>query len=196
MATTIDAPTFDFGHGPTFSFPELDGERKLRELVLYISGKCDSDPTFGAVKLNKILVFADFIAYYRFGVPITGVEYMRLPQGPAPRRLLPITKEMESAHELTRRRVQTGKFEQKRIVPLRDPDLSMFRPEEIALVDEVITAFWKKTATAVSEFSHGTAWKVAEDRGLIPYESVFISDDPVDEYDRTRSEELAREYGW
>ena len=35
-------------------------ERKLRELILYISQRCANDPTFGAIKLNKTLCFSDF----------------------------------------------------------------------------------------------------------------------------------------
>ena len=73
---------------PTFSFPEMDPDRRLAELILYIAEKCEHDPGFGAVKLNKILAFADFSSYFETGKPITGAEYMRLPQGPAPRRLL------------------------------------------------------------------------------------------------------------
>jgi hypothetical protein len=74
---------------PTFSFPPdiVDGEARLRELILYIAARCERDPRFGATKLNKILLFADFLAYFRRRRPITGVEYMRLPNGPAPRRL-------------------------------------------------------------------------------------------------------------
>jgi len=182
---------------PTFSFPQLDGERKLKELILYVAEKCDGDTRFGATKLNKILAFSDFVAYYRTGTPITGVEYMRLPQGPVPRRLLPVLKEMEARGDVIVRSIPDGKYTQKRVVPLRSPDLALFQAAEIAVVDEVIRAFWDATATAVSDFSHGTAWKIAgEDRELIPYESALLSDAPITAYERTRSEELAREFGW
>lgn len=50
---------------PTFSFPEMDPDRRLAELILYIAEKCERDPNFGATKLNKILTFADFSAYLR-----------------------------------------------------------------------------------------------------------------------------------
>ena len=32
-------------------------EEKFRELVIYIAGQCETDPAFGAVKLNKLHVF-------------------------------------------------------------------------------------------------------------------------------------------
>ena len=111
---------------PTYSFPNLNGEARLRELIVYIAARCERDVRFGATKLNKILMFSDFMAYFRRRQPITGVEYMRLPQGPAPRRLKPITADMERKGEIVTRIVQDGKFEQKRIVPLRQPDLGLF----------------------------------------------------------------------
>ena len=47
--------------------------QKFKELVLHISQKCADDPSFGAVKLNKILFFADFASSAHYGTPITGV---------------------------------------------------------------------------------------------------------------------------
>lgn len=38
---------------PTFSFPEMDPDRRLAELMLYLADKCERDPVFGATKLNK-----------------------------------------------------------------------------------------------------------------------------------------------
>jgi hypothetical protein len=181
---------------PTFSFPAINGDARLRELILYIAARCDRDPGFGAVKLNKILLYSDFTAFFRRRRPITGVEYMRLPQGPAPRRLKWITTDMEQHHDLGFRTVRVGKFEQKRVVPLRDPNLDLFSAEDIAIVDEMIQAFWGRTAKTVSEFSHGIAWKVAGDKELIPYEAVFLSDEELTDYDIKRTHELAKRYGW
>lgn len=181
---------------PTFSFPDLNGEARLRELILYIATRCERDPRFGATKLNKILLFADFLAYFRRRRPITGVEYMRLPNGPAPRRLKPIAADMEHRGEIVMRTIQDGKYQQKRVVPLRPADLSLFSADDIAIVDEMIQRLWGRTATVVSELSHGIAWKVAGDREPIPYEAVFLSDEPLTDYDITRTHELAQRYGW
>ena len=61
-----------------YDFPELKGEEKLRELIIYISDKCIDDETFGAVKLNKILYLSDFDHYAKYGIPITGLPYQSL----------------------------------------------------------------------------------------------------------------------
>ncbi len=38
---------------PTFEFPDIDPERRLWELILYVAEKSEGDPTFGKVKLAK-----------------------------------------------------------------------------------------------------------------------------------------------
>src|SRR5215467_9574991 len=69
-------------------------DEKFKELILYIASHSEDDPAFGATKLNKLLFFADFITYLRLGHPITGQEYQRLENGPAPRRMLPAKAEL------------------------------------------------------------------------------------------------------
>jgi hypothetical protein len=40
-------------------------DEKLRELILYVSTLSKDDDNFGATKLNKLLFYADFLAYQR-----------------------------------------------------------------------------------------------------------------------------------
>ena len=54
------------------------GKHRMAELIVYIADLCQEDPTFGATKLNKILFYADFASYAKYGRPITGQEYQRL----------------------------------------------------------------------------------------------------------------------
>src|ERR1022692_2993279 len=119
-----------------FEFPELDGNARLRELILYISQKCSGDPTFGATKLNKILFYSDFFSYYRFGKPISGIEYQRLPNGPAPKQLIPVREKMLSDGDVAIQKTSFFNKQQHRCIPLRDPNLSNFNGQDIALIDE------------------------------------------------------------
>jgi hypothetical protein len=171
---------------------------KFKELILYISERSATDPRFGATKLNKILFLSDFWAYANSGSPITGAEYMKLPNGPAPRPLLPIRKEMEADGELAIQEVVTGpEMAQKRPVNLRSADLSIFTAEEISLVDRVIDLCRNATALGVSEFTHKWhGWIAAKDQETIPYETVFICDEPITPFEIVRGKELAAKYGW
>ena len=172
-------------------------ERKFRELVLYISQRYAHDPKFGATKLNKALYFSDFLAYANLGSAITGVEYQKLPNGPGPRRMVPIRDEMVARGELGIQPVllKGGKI-QHRTVNLRAPDLSVFSPEEIALIDSVLAALENADAETVSNISHRMiGWKVAKEKQTIPYETIFVSDVPLTAIDRQRAVEVAAELG-
>jgi hypothetical protein len=148
---------------------------KFKELVLYVSGKCESDPSFGATKLAKILYYCDFIAYVELGKPITGAKYQRLAHGPVPNSLLPVRKEMEEEKELFLRETSRYGYRQVRPIALRRADLKEFTGEEIALVDAVIDALWELDAREVSELSHkDLGWQLAKEGEHIPYETAFI----------------------
>lgn len=174
-----------------------EDERKFKELVLYISQWCANDPKFGATKLNKALYFSDFLAYATLGESITKVEYQKLPNGPAPRRLKPLREAMVTSGELGIQEVplRGGKI-QIRTVNLRRPDLSVFTADEIALVDSVLTALAEANAETVSEMSHAMiGWKVTQLGQTIPYETIFVSDRPLTEVDKQRAHEVAIELG-
>jgi hypothetical protein len=166
------------------------------ELVLYVSSKCLDDPTFSRTKLLKILFYSDFESYGRYGHPITGVPYKKWPFGPAPEAFMRLQDEMlrDRAIRIVQRRVYDTV--RQRVLPLKDASIDLFSARDISIVEDWIRFFWNKTAKEVSRFSHGKAWKLAEEDGLIPYEAVFISDEPVSFEDVARAKELAGTYGW
>ncbi len=153
------------------------GRAKFQELILYIARKSACDPNFGATKLNKILFYADFLAYRQHGTSITGQPYFKLPNGPAPRTLKPMIQQMESSGVCTELEVNYFGRTQRRIVARREPDFALFSPAEIALVDEVIQLLWDNNAREVSELSHRfIGWQAAKVREDIPFETVFVGD--------------------
>ncbi|MGD1069005.1 MAG: type II toxin-antitoxin system antitoxin SocA domain-containing protein [Bryobacteraceae bacterium] len=173
-----------------------EDERKFRELILYISQKCADDPTFGATKLNKILYFSDFYHYGNTGSPITGFEYQKLPNGPCPRKLLPIRAKMlkEGILGIQAKSLRNGNI-QHRTVNLRRPDLSVFSAEEIAQVDQVIEGLAMANAETASELSHRMmGWIVARDNETIPYATVFLSSQPLTAEDKQRGLRFAKSH--
>ena len=182
---------------PNFGGNDPKGEQILGELILYVAGKCAADRMFGAIKLNKILWWSDFLAYAQYGRPITGVEYRRLGHGPAPRQFIPVREALVANQDaVVQRQRMLGGFVQERVVPLRDPNMELFTAWQIDLVNQVIGTLQGKSATEVSRLSHGKAWEIANDGDGIPYEAVFLSDGHVDTFDVARTEELAGQFGW
>jgi hypothetical protein len=154
--------------------PHPDDE-KLRELILYIATLSENDRHFGAVKLNKLLFYADFLAYQKFGSAITGQEYQALSQGPAPKRLKPIIERMKKAGDLKQERKPAGRFEQIRPVPIRTADLSRFSGPEVDLIGGVVQRFWNKNAKQISDESHlFLGWQLGVQGETIPYSVVLI----------------------
>ena len=186
----------------TYEFAGMESEKRLTELILYIAAKCADDADLNITRLNKILFFADFQAFAAYGKSISGAGYIALPYGPAPRGADDIRRQMVRRKELFQRHPPKYSLKRTRLVARREPDLSLFTANDIAILDEVIEQFWGVFAKDATRASHGRAWEIARANYLetgddrIPYEAAFISDDPVDEADVERARELNAKFRW
>ena len=165
-------------HPKTFEF---DSD-KFRELIVYVAKESEEDPRFGAVKLNKILYYSDFTAYRQLGRPITGATYRKLSEGPAPAQLLAARRELTESGDASveERPYFTGVQLRLVISDRRIPDVELFAPGELEIVDSVIEFFEGKTAREVSDFSHREpGWVIADEREVIPYETAWLSSEPI-----------------
>ena len=170
--------------------------KKLQELVLYISKRSQEDEAFGAVKLNKLLFYADFTAYRRLGKSITGADCQHLPEGPAPRELLQVRRTLidQGTIDLVRRDYFDGI--QERVVANREPDLAVFTADEVAIADEVIKEAWGISARTISDVSHDEfGWRATKDGESIPYETAWIAPGPLTSDQIAVGTELARKHG-
>jgi hypothetical protein len=148
---------------------------KFRELVLYVARETQDDPRCGRTKLNKILFYSDFLAYRSLGEPISGQRYQKLEHGPAPRGLLPAVEDMQADGACAWQERDHFGFALRKLIPLREPDLSVFSGPEVDLVRQVISELWELNATEVSDLSHRfVGWQVTAYGEDIPYETVFV----------------------
>jgi hypothetical protein len=171
-------------------------DARLRELILYIADECSTDMSYGAIKLNKILFFSDFTAYVEREKSITGAEYMGLPQGPVPRHLVAAREQLLKDEAITIRKRSLGKQTQERIIALREANLDLFSGWEISVVDSVISQFRGVSAREMSKISHSRIWRLAgTEKGAIPYQAVFISQDNADAHDAARLRKLKARHG-
>jgi uncharacterized phage-associated protein len=172
-------------------------EAKLVELIVYVAGRLRDDRAGGATKLNKVLFFADFTHVRRHGRPITGAEYQKLPHGPAPRRLLPIRRELVTAGHADLVEEQFLGFTQHRLVPNRPADVSCFSDAELATIDAVLDDLAGLTGTQVSDLSHEeAAWRHTESMGTIRYELALVPKEQiVTPTARRLAAEVAARYG-
>ena len=160
---------------------------------------------FGAVKLNKILFQADSAAYVLLGKSITETEYAKHEFGPAPRPLMHVRETLERngdiAVQKALRYLPSGWVDEKpmtRVVPLRDPDLSSFSSEEIALVVAIIDSNRGLSGRDLSEWTHTLpGWLAADMFETIPLNTIFVSNRrEATDYEREHAKELIQRYGW
>jgi Protein of unknown function (DUF4065) len=146
---------------------------KFKQLVLYICANCSPDQ-LGAVKLNKVLYFADMIRFAGSGLPVTGAPYRKRPYGPTTDALLPTLRELERDGAIRIEDMNYFGYRKKVYIPEGAPDTSLFNDEEIRLVDDVIAfVCHNNTAKTISELSHNKAWELAEFGAEIPYHTAF-----------------------
>jgi len=157
---------------------------KLTELILYVAEASECDPGFGAVKLNKILFYADFLSYFKHGKSITGEPYFALQDGPAPKRMKPVRAEMEDRGDIALKSVTMGmKNPQVRVIALRAPRFAEvgISAEDISITSHVIDLLKAKNGTELSKASHDfIGWQAAMSKGektVIQYATVCL--DPV-----------------
>lgn len=178
-------------HNLTFGANTPVTQERLGEMVLYIAGKTRDIDDFGAIKINKTIVFADLEAFRTLGKSITGAQHHRIRMGPVPKHILVAERKLieDGALEVE----QTSSGHKRRAKRSHKGD--MFTPDELALVDIQIERLKEMTGNAVSELSHNVAWSVLQDQDLMPYEFAFL-DGTVTEKDRSDARSLAEDLGW
>jgi uncharacterized phage-associated protein len=152
---------------------------KFRELVLFIAERSEKDPHFGAIKLNKLLFYCDFLAYVKLGRSITGQEYFALAQGPAPKYGTPIREKMIAEGELASQKKETARGVQTRTVALRQANVKVFDAQEVAIITDVLQTYRASSGTELTEKTHEfPGWLLAKKKETIPYAVALVGKRP------------------
>lgn len=177
-------------------------EDKFAEMVLYCAQLLEADRFGGATKLNKVLYFADFAHIRRTGISISGAEYQKLPNGPVPRRLVPVRRRLvaEGRAEIVEEFDALG-YQHHRLRPCDEPDLSPFAADEVATIDGVAHELRSLTGSQVSDLAHEEpGWKLVANGETIPHSSALLASgtevpDHLRDTVLQRAAELAVEHG-
>lgn len=172
-------------------------ERKFKELIVYFARRLGPEAALGRVKLAKLLMFADFTAYGRIGAPITGATYEKWEHGHLPRELLLADRDLQAEGAIVQQPVDYFGKTLNHTSATRDPNLSDFTEDEIAIMEGALKLYGHESASYLRHLAHKEpGWFLAEDREVIPYNTVFLSTDGPTEGDVRRGEELASLHGW
>ncbi len=147
---------------------------KFKEVLLYVLARVGAKPNMGETVLYKLLYFIDFDYYEKYEEQLIGATYQRNHFGPTPMEFSALVDAMSEKRELVRVARPYFDFEQKRYLPLRNPDLSKLSGRELHLINDVLRRLSDMSARQISEYSHkDVPWLATDEGGIIAYESVF-----------------------
>lgn len=157
---------------------------RTQHVAHYIIARADPNK-LGAVKLNKVMWFADLEAYRRFGRTVTGqVSYEKRQYGPVPNNIVKSIRRLEQADKIATRDVPTFGGTRREHVWLKKPDVTVFTPDEVDILNEAITWVCEShTAKSISHLSHDALWEAAEIGEQIPVGAAVVRADEVDKKD-------------
>ena len=161
---------------------------KFKEVLLYILNKVGSKPNIGESVLYKLLYFIDFNYYEMYEEQLIGATYIKNNYGPTPKEFIVVIEEMLGYKDIVKVADKYFQYPQRKYLPLRPPDLSGLKANELKMIDEVLEKYSDMNAKQMSECSHkDVPWLTTDDGEIIDYESVFYR---TPEYSvRTYSEE-------
>ncbi len=148
--------------------------RKFKEVLLYILNKVGSRPNIGETVVYKLLYFMDFDFYEKYEEQLMGATYIKNHYGPTPLEFKKVIGQMIKDRELVKVADTYFKYPQTKYLPLREPDLSGLKANEIELINDVLNRLGHLNASKISDYSHNDVpWLTAENQSPIEYEAVF-----------------------
>ena len=151
---------------------------KFKQVLLYILNKVGSKPNVGETALHKLLYFVDFDYYEKYEQNLMGATYIKNHHGPTSVELGSIITDMQKNGELEAVKSQYFKYQQKKYLPRKRPNLDVLSAREIEHIDDVLARLSDKNASEIENYSHeDIPWKSAEDGRPLSYESVFYRDE-------------------
>ena len=149
---------------------------KFKSIVHTIIHDCDHPMKLGAIRLNKILWFADVIAYRETGESITGATYVRRHKGPVPARIVDVLGELQQEGKIEVKEPKS-KYAPREFRSLKGPVQDNLSKDEKDLIDlcrnHICNNF---SAGEISELTHNHIWGAARDGEEIPLEATLMSE--------------------
>ena len=159
----------------------LNHQDRTESVAHYVMARSQPD-RLGAIKLNKVMWFADREAYRRFGATITGqASYQKQRLGPVPNNIVRSVNRLEHDGKIVTRRAVTPIGVRREYLWLKQPDVSTFTPDEVDILNEAID--WvcnDHSAMSISDLTHDALWEAAELGEQIPIGAAIIAVDEVE----------------
>lgn len=149
-------------------------DKKLYELIkACIKFGSDFDGRITKTKLAKLVYLADFVFYYKNLKPITGVSYIKMPQGPVAAKYFETLTDLISDNE-----IRIKPYRRAQMISLRnDYNNTILSKKELDLIKNVCDKWKNKNTTEIVKFTHEQLpWKISFENDNIPYSLIIQQD--------------------
>lgn len=145
--------------------------QKTRDLILYILEKTVQLPNVGKTVIYKMLYFCEFDLYELTWQRLTGMDFVKLPKGPAPAGFDFAIKKMIEENALVPVNAKYMWYIQQRYLINEKTTHDLRDQKTKDIIDRIISRLKDMNATEISEYSHGDLpWKATPDMELIDIE--------------------------
>lgn len=125
-------------------------------------------------KLLKELFYIDFLSYKLHVCSITGLEYSKLPYGPVMDDFENIFETLVMNNIINYEIKYKTDYEEHIIKSIKRPNLSIFRKEELEIINKIQNYFKDFKVKEIVDFSHNEeAYKKTKEGNKISYEYAF-----------------------
>lgn len=169
----------------------INEQKIINAIIYFVNNTKDCKKT----KLFKLFYYLDFIYFKRFGLSVTGYNYIAMPYGPVPSKLLEQFDKNEFPDEYQKHFIvekitddQDG-YSFRIVLKNKKADLDWFSPNELTVLNEVVEIFKDISAKEMTEASHfkNAPWdKTVKSKGIGKSIDYFLAMD--DESILTREE--------
>ena len=146
----------------------LKSTEKYKQIILNaLKYGADEDGKITKTKLAKLVYLADFIWYYLYSTPMSGMTYRKLPRGPVADVYFRALDEMEEDGAITRE--PKGNSIMFSLIE-REAPTSRLSSDEISLIKKIGKAWSGKSTSDIVNFTHEQLpWQICRDGEVIPY---------------------------
>ncbi len=174
---------------------------KLLNAVLFFAKKTKY---LNTTKLSKLLYFLDFTHFKQTGYPSIGLRYYAFEKGPVPKDFWLEIKEGNVPEDFRGKLALISKRDEidpnRKEIEFRavtNPDLSVFTPREVKILDNVAFMFRDVRAWEISEISHlpSQPWDVTKkQKGLNQLIDYLLAIDEKSNIDLEDAKESLKEH--
>jgi len=152
----------------TFSDHQSSIEKYKQMILNSLQFGADDDGKITKTKLAKLVYLADFTWYYDKSMPMSGMNYRKLPQGPVPDVYFRALDELQESGIINR--TEKGRSILFEMAESADAPSNRLNADEKSLIMKICKVWQHKQTQEIVDFTHSQLpWQICRSGEIIPY---------------------------